>query len=134
MALLHQFSNSAKPDFTYSPLLNEQHSRLRRRLQEKWRCKIIKMRILVSRTKNSPKTMKVELTNLLKSWTLMKEKIWVNTLRTKNGGTCQNQAEQTYFTPTALNNTGSPKKKRKENYGKKIKYINLPEVSQNHVL
>lgn len=25
--------------------------------------------------------------NLLNNWTLMKENIWVNTLRTKNGGT-----------------------------------------------
>jgi len=38
----HQSSSSAKPAFTYSPLLKEQHSRRRRRLEFNKKCHFFK--------------------------------------------------------------------------------------------
>jgi hypothetical protein len=39
------------------------------------RCEMIKMKVLICKTENKCKTMETEHTDLLKSWTLIKEKI-----------------------------------------------------------
>ena len=80
---MHHCSSSANPAFTYSPLLNEQHSRRRSRLQYK--------EFLKTQTEGEPNVPQVEQrlkSYLLNNWTLMNEKICVNTLLIKNEGTC----------------------------------------------
>lgn len=93
----HQCSNSARPAFTYSPLLNEQHSRRKRRLQQEGKsCFFYRnwlvaydCKIRLNAMEEREQEREIGHIYLLNSWTLMNENIWVNTLRTKNGGTCE---------------------------------------------
>ena len=77
----HHSSNSANPDFTYSPLLNVQHSRRRRRLEHHKKNSNITKHFSICRWRN-------KITNyLLKSCTLIYEKVWVKIFWTRIGGT-----------------------------------------------
>ena len=82
----HHSSNSANPDFTYSPLLNVQHSRRRRRLQQhqtRMHLQVILIAYNLYHAKRESRTA----IYLLKSCTLIYEKIWLNIFWTNTGGT-----------------------------------------------
>lgn len=77
------FSSSARPDFTYSPFENVQHSRRRSKLQRERR---VNKSLKINFISNKKNGIAVN-TCLLKSDILMKEKTCVISLRMKNEGT-----------------------------------------------
>lgn len=88
-ALTIHFSNSARPDFTYSPFENVQHSRRSSRLPKKKKRKFNSvLSFLQLRTRpNQKQHTKMMSSCLLNNDMLMKENTWVISLRMKKEGT-----------------------------------------------